>query len=72
MREDLKFKQTLVNLNIFYTECKNYLTMPDFMEDITPESRAKDKEKIKKFHIGLENFKTKKESESNFIIQEPI
>ena len=45
--------------------------MPDYLEELKLEDRAKDKERIKGFHTSLDNYKMKKESFENIMVQEP-
>ena len=70
MREDLKFKQVQMQLTAFYTECKGYAVQPDFAEELKPEERARDKERMKKMHSDLDAFKNRKESFENVAVQE--
>ena len=62
MREELKMKQMTAQLASFYNECKAYLPIPDFMEELKADDRAKDKEKMKGFHANLDNYKNRKET----------
>ena len=71
LREEIKMKNCLAQMQSFYNECKNFCPVPDFLEELRPEDRAKDKDKIKQFHANLDNYKTRKEIMENMVIQDP-
>jgi hypothetical protein len=71
MREELKLKQTTAQMAAFYSECKSFCSVPDFLEELKAEDRAKDKERLKNFHASLDNFKVRKETLETIMVQEP-
>jgi hypothetical protein len=67
-REELKLRQVQLNLSAFYGECRALLPTADFLEEVRPEDRAKDKERIKRFHNELDEYRARKESLDNFVV----
>jgi hypothetical protein len=53
-------KQMTAQLASFYNDCKSLIPVPDFIEELKPEDRAKDKERMKAFHASLESYKNRK------------
>lgn len=57
-------------LTSFYAECKSFLPVPDYLEELKIDDRVKDKEKMKSLHSGLESYKNRRESLENMTVQE--
>lgn len=70
MREELKFKATVAQLSSFYAECKAFVAAPDYLEELRPDDRLKDKERLKSLQGGLDSYKARKESIETLNVQE--
>jgi hypothetical protein len=70
MREELKLKSTVAQLSAFYAECKSFVPVPDYLEELRPDDRVKDKERLKSLQLGLESYKARKESFENMTVQD--
>jgi hypothetical protein len=47
-------------MSIFHNECKSIFGMPNFFGEINPDTRLKDKEKIRSLHQKLDRIKTRR------------
>jgi molybdopterin/thiamine biosynthesis adenylyltransferase len=70
MREELKLNQVSIQLSGFYYDCKSFIGQPDFFEEVKLEDRAKEKEKMKSMHSEIEEYRSRKESLDNIVVQE--
>lgn len=53
MREELKFKQIQLQLTNFHNDCKQFFGAPNFFTQFDAQTRAKDKDKLKKLQTDI-------------------
>ena len=61
-REEMKLKQVQLQCSAFHHELRHFSPAPAFLDELKPEDRVKDKEKMRFLHQELDRFKADKET----------